>query len=62
MSQPLSPIPHLSREEIRAIYQQGEAVTVAFIEKILTQLTHANARLGQLENRLRKNSRNSSKR
>ena len=61
MSQPTSPIPQLNRDDIRAIYRQGEDVTVTFIEELMAQLIQVNARLDKVENQVKKNSRNSSK-
>lgn len=58
----------LSREEIRAIYDQGPEAVIALVERLLAtieqqqeQIAQVNARVKELEDRLALNSRNSSK-
>src|SRR5215831_1434401 len=55
----------LSREEIRAVYEQGPDAVIALVEGLLTtfqqQIEQLNARVKELEDRLALNSGNSSK-
>lgn len=51
----------ISREEIRAMYAQGEEAVVALVEGLLERIEQLEARVEGLENQLGKNSRNSSK-
>ena len=58
----------LSREEIRAIYDQGSEAIIGFVEKLLAiipeqskQIELLTARVQELEARLRKDSHNSGK-
>ncbi|HAF48291.1 MAG TPA: IS66 family transposase [Anaerolineaceae bacterium] len=51
----------LSNEEIRAVYQQGEDAVVALIQQLLKTIKDLSARSQVLEDRLAKNSGNSSK-
>lgn len=55
----------LSREEIKAIYEQGPDAVTALVEGLVTafqqQIEQLNARIKELEDRLALNSRNSSK-
>ena len=53
--------PKLSREEIRAVYVQGEEAVIALVEGLLERIEHLEARVKELENQISKNSRNSSK-
>lgn len=50
-----------NREEIRAIYAQGEEAVVNFIEQLINTIIALEARVESLENHLSKTSRNSSK-
>lgn len=60
MSQP-NPSKPISREEIRAIYAQGEDAVVALVEGLLKRIGQLETRLEALENQRKKDSRNSSK-
>ena len=51
----------LSRDEIRAIYAEGEEVVITLVEGLFEKLNRLERRLEALENQLQKNSRNSSK-
>jgi transposase len=55
----------ISRDEIRAIYRQGEDAVIALVEGLVetftTQIESLEGRVESLENQLAKNSRNSSK-
>lgn len=51
----------MTDDEIRAIYRQGEETTVAFIKSLLRRIESLEARVLSLEQRLAKNSNNSSK-
>jgi transposase len=60
--------PLISREEIRAVYRQGEDAVIALVEGLLAQIESLNAKIVSLEARITsleeqqsKNSRNSSK-
>ncbi len=53
--------PKISREEIRAVYAQGEEAVIALVEGLLERIEQLEARVEALENQLSKNSRNSSK-
>ena len=53
--------PKISREEIRAVYGQGEAAVIALVEGLLERIEQLEARVAALENQNSKNSRNSSK-
>jgi transposase len=50
-----------TREEIRAIYQQGEEATIALIEMLIGTIRALEARIQVLEDQLSKDSHNSSK-
>lgn len=52
---------NLSTEEIRAVYQQGEDAVIALIQQLLKTIKDLSARIQVLEDRLAKNSGNSSK-
>ena len=56
-----SPKQLISREEIRAGYRQGEEAVIALVEGLLENLEKLETRVRELEGRLSKNSRNSSK-
>jgi transposase len=60
MSQP-SPSKPISREQIRAIYIQGEDAVIALVEGLLECTERLETRLEALENQRQKDSRNSSK-
>ena len=51
----------LTREEIRAVYDQGPEAVIALVERLCAQITELAARVKELEDRLATNSRNSSK-
>ena len=51
----------ISREEIRAIYREGEDAVIALVEGLLKKIEQLEARLKVLENQAKKDSRNSSK-
>ena len=51
----------ISREEIRAIYAQGESAVVALVEGLLQRISKLEARIEALENQKSKDSHNSSK-
>jgi transposase len=51
----------ISREEIRAVYREGEDAVIALVEGLLQKIVQLEARLEVLENRAKKDSRNSSK-
>jgi transposase len=51
----------LSREEIKAVYDQGPEAVIALVEQLCTQIAQLSARVKELEDRLATNSRNSSK-
>jgi transposase len=60
--------PLISREEIRAVYREGEDAVIALVEGLLAQIENLNAKIVSLEARIAsleeqqsKNSRNSSK-
>lgn len=53
--------PKLSREEIRAVYAQGEEAVIALVEGLLERIEQLDARVKELENQISKTSRNSSK-
>jgi transposase len=52
---------NLSQEEIRAVYAQGEEVVVTLVTKLLERLSTLESRVKDLEGRISKTSRNSSK-
>ncbi len=51
----------ISRDEIRAVYAQGEDAVIALVEGLLERIAVLEARVEALENQISKNSRNSSK-
>jgi transposase len=51
----------ISRDEIRAVYAEGEAAVIALVEGLVARINRLEARVEALENQLSKNSRNSSK-
>ena len=51
----------LTREEIRAVYDQGPEAMIALVERLCAQIAELAARVKELEDRLATNSRNSSK-
>ncbi|MEM1370110.1 MAG: IS66 family transposase [Cyanobacteria bacterium P01_H01_bin.15] len=53
--------PKLSDSDIRAVYAQGEDAVVGLVTQLLNHLNKLEARVNDLEGRLSKNSRNSSK-
>lgn len=55
------PKQQISREEIRAVYQQGEEAVIALVEGLLEKIANLEGRIEALENQSKKNSRNSSK-
>lgn len=60
MSQP-PPSKRIRREEIRAVYAQGEEAVIDLVEGLLERIVHLEHRLEALENQRQKDSRNSSK-
>lgn len=60
MSQRQVPL-KISREEIRAVYAQGEEAVIALVESLLERIAHLEARVEALENQNSKHSQNSSK-
>jgi transposase len=52
---------HLSQEEIRAVYAQGEEAVVTLVTKLLEHLSKLESRVEDLEGRISKTSCNSSK-
>ncbi len=52
---------HISRDEIRAIYAQGEEAVMTLVESLVERINGLEARVEALENQLKKNSHNSSK-
>jgi transposase len=60
LSKKESPI-NLSQEEIRAVYAQGEEAVVTLVTKLLEHLSKLESRVEDLEGRISKTSRNSSK-
>lgn len=61
MHDPTPPKLTVSRDEIRAIYRQGEDAVIALVEQFTTQIVTLEQRVESLENQLAKNSRNRSK-
>lgn len=61
MSDPSSKKLAVSRDEIRAVYAQGEDAVIALVEGLLQRISMLEERVEQLENQLGKNSCNSSK-
>jgi len=57
----MTPTPLPTREENRAVYQQGEEATVALIEMLIATIRALEARVQVLEDQLAKDSHNSSK-
>ena len=55
------PLPTLSEADIRAVYAQGEEAVVSLVTQLLSHLNRLETRVNELEDRLSKNSRNSSK-
>lgn len=51
----------ISRDEIRAVYGQGEDAVIALVEGLLERIAVLEARVEALENQISKNSHNSSK-
>jgi len=60
LKQPSSPL-SISRDEIRAIYAQGEDAVMALAERLVTRITALETRVEALENQKSKDSQNSSK-
>lgn len=60
MSQP-TPSKPINREEIPAVYAQGEDAVIALVEGLLERIGQLESRLEGLENQCKKDSRNSSK-
>lgn len=61
MSDPTPKNLAMSRDEIRAIYAQGEDAVIALVEGLLQRIAGLEERIEALENQHAKNSRNSSK-
>jgi transposase len=53
--------PEISRDEIRAVYAQGEEGVIGLVEGLLQRIVVLEARVEALENQQSKNSHNSSK-
>jgi len=53
--------PKLSRDEIRAVYLQGEEAVIALVEGLVARIEQLEVGVKELENQISKNSRNSSK-
>jgi transposase len=51
----------ISRDDIRAVYAQGEDAVIALVEGLLERIVVLEKRVEALENQISKNSRNSSK-
>jgi transposase len=51
----------MRREELRTVYESGFEATFALVESLLHEIDALSSRVQQLEDRLAKNSRNSSK-
>lgn len=51
----------MSREEIRAVYAEGEDAVIALVESLIARINQLEERVAALENQVSKNSRNSSK-
>lgn len=51
----------MTRDEIRAVYRQGEEAVISLVEALLARIASVEERVGQLEQQLAKNSSNSSK-
>lgn len=51
----------ISRDEIRAVYEQGEEAVIELVESLVGRINALEERVEALENQLSKNSRNSSK-
>jgi transposase len=56
-----APKKQISREEIRALYAQGEAIVIELVKGLLERIGQLEARIEGLENQHQKDSRNSSK-
>lgn len=61
LSDPIPKTEAISREDISAIYAQGEAAVIALVEGLLQRTAVLEERVEALENQQAKNSRNSSK-
>jgi transposase len=61
MSAKPSPRLSISRDEIRAVYAQGEDAVIALVESLVARINALEERVEALENQLSKTSRNSSK-
>lgn len=55
------PSEHISRDDIRAVYQEGEEAVVSLVEGLLGRIERLEGLTKKLENQLKKDSRNSSK-
>jgi transposase len=51
----------MSRDEIRAVYAEGEDAVIALVESLIARINQLEERVEALENQVSKNSRNSSK-
>jgi transposase len=60
MNQPLD-LQSISREEISAVYQQGESAIIDLVEGLLKIIRELESRIKVLEDQIKKDSRNSSK-
>ncbi|MBD1871549.1 transposase [Cyanobacteria bacterium FACHB-471] len=59
--EPATSASQVSREEIRAVYAQGEEAVIALVEGLLERIAQLEGRVEALENQKSKTSRNSSK-
>jgi len=55
------PLIQLSQSEIRAVYAQGEGAVVSLVTQFMEQINQLTLQVKELEGRISKNSRNSSK-
>ena len=58
MSQRKLPKLNISEAEIRAVYREGEAAVVKFVQGLLERITTVETRLEELESQVKKDSRN----
>jgi transposase len=58
---PKKPLIQLSQSEIRAVYAQGEEAVVSLVSQFIEQVNQLTLQVKELEGRINKNSRNSSK-
>ncbi|MCX5961798.1 MAG: DUF6444 domain-containing protein [Cyanobacteria bacterium] len=56
-----TPLLTISRDEIRAVYVQGEDSVIALVERLVARINALEARVEALEHQISKDSHNSSK-